>query len=76
MIKLNWKKETVVSNISEARNKTMIDGFHAVLSDVWESGSISHECKEGLAVSIWKGRMTCIFAIIPVILHYSLCRTK
>ncbi|KAG0727408.1 Craniofacial development protein 2 [Chionoecetes opilio] len=58
--KLRGGKAAGVCNISaellKAGGEAMIRGLHAVLTAVWQSGTIPPDWKRGLVVPIWKGK--------------------
>ncbi|KAG0713027.1 Transposon TX1 uncharacterized protein [Chionoecetes opilio] len=58
--KLKGGKAAGVCNISaellKAGGEAMIRGLHAVLTAVWQSGTIPPDWKRGLVVPIWKGK--------------------
>ncbi|KAG0729173.1 Transposon TX1 uncharacterized protein [Chionoecetes opilio] len=58
--KLRGGKAAGVCNISaellKARGEAMTRGLHAVLTAVWQSGTIPPDWKRGLVVPIWKGK--------------------
>ncbi|KAG0723665.1 Dipeptidase 3 [Chionoecetes opilio] len=58
--KLSGGKAAGVCNISagllKAGGEAMIRGLHAVLTAVWQSGTIPPDWKRGLVVPIWKGK--------------------
>ncbi|KAG0727434.1 LINE-1 reverse transcriptase [Chionoecetes opilio] len=58
--KLRGGKAAGVCNISaellKAVGEAMIHGLHAVLTAVWQSGTIPPDWKRGLVVPIWKGK--------------------
>ena len=58
--KLKCGKAAGICNISgellKAGGETMIHGLHAVLSAIWQSGTIPSDWKKGLVVPIWKGK--------------------
>ncbi|KAG0723422.1 Transposon TX1 uncharacterized protein [Chionoecetes opilio] len=58
--KLRGGKAAGVCNISaellKAGGEAMIHGLHAVLTAVWQSGTIPPDWKRGLVVPIWKGK--------------------
>ncbi|KAG0711895.1 LINE-1 retrotransposable element ORF2 protein [Chionoecetes opilio] len=58
--KLRGGKAAGVCNISaellKAGGEAMIRGLHAVLTAVWQSGTIPHDWKRGLVVPIWQGK--------------------
>merc|ERR1712035_27581 len=58
--KLKGRKAAGICNISaemlKAGGEAMIHGLHAVLSAVWQSGTIPPDWKRGLVVPIWKGK--------------------
>ena len=58
--KLKCGKAAGICNISvemlKAGGEAMIHGLHAVLSAVWQSGTIPPDWKRGLVVPIWKGK--------------------
>ena len=49
-------KEAVAKWLLKAGGEAMIRGWHAELTAVWHSGTISPDWKKGLVVSIWKGK--------------------
>ncbi len=58
--KLKGGKAAGVCNISaemlKAGGEAMIHSLHAVLTPVWQSGTIPCDWKRGLVVPIWKGK--------------------
>ncbi|KAG0728096.1 putative protein in type-1 retrotransposable element R1DM [Chionoecetes opilio] len=58
--KLRGGKASGVCNISaellKAGGEAIIRGLHAVLTAVWQSGTIPPDWKRGLVVPIWKGK--------------------
>ena len=58
--RLRGGKAPGVCNISaellKAGGEAMIHGLHAVLTAVWQSGTIPPDWKRGLVVPIWKGK--------------------
>ena len=56
--KLNCGKAAGVCNVRaemlKGRGEAVIHGLHAVLSAVWQCGTISPDWKRGLVVHIWK----------------------
>ena len=58
--KLKGGKAAGVCNISaemlKAGGEAMIHGLHAVLTAVWQTGTIPPDWKRGLVVPIWKGK--------------------
>ena len=58
--KLKCGKAAGICNVSaemlKAGGEAMIRGLHAVLSAVWQSGTIPPDWKRGLVVPIWKGK--------------------
>ena len=58
--KLKGGKAAGVCNVSaemlKGGGEAMIHGLHAVLSAVWQSGTIPPDWKRGLVVPIWKGK--------------------
>ncbi len=58
--KLKCGKAAGICNVSaemlKAGGESMIRGLHAVLSAIWQSGTLPPDWKRGLVVSIWKGK--------------------
>ena len=61
--RLRGGKAPGVCNISaellKAEGEAMIRGLHAVLTAVWQIGTVPSDWKRGLVIPIWKGKGDC-----------------